>query len=234
MKKTFLLLAFMSSSFLLSAADIVTKDGKSYNSTLVIDKDQFGVRIDAGTDPTSGVALQRYIPFADMVLSSLRQFPYCDNKTVKRVDNALKDRIALIEKKFEERYLLFKDVKDYTKLLSVPGGVNTFRIFIKVTDVFPNGVAGFAYSDMAETSFYGKLFVEGLITEKDELWSGDIYITNRQTTNNEFIYSVFTIHAPPKVNLMEEENEISASSEAPKKSTETKKKKKKTVENDEQ
>ena len=105
-------------------------------------------------------------------------------------------------------------MKDYTKLLTVPGGVPVLRVFIKVTDVFDKGVAGFAYADAADAIFYGMIYIDSLLLKKDSLWAGTVYTTDKTFTHNGFSYTSFTIHEPQKASLMDEMDAADANAEA--------------------
>ena len=74
----------------LTAQDIGTNDGQFYPKAKIAAKDQYGIRIETEKTLEDGKAVQRFIPFSEMTVASLRNFPYCDSKTVSRIDAAMK------------------------------------------------------------------------------------------------------------------------------------------------
>lgn len=163
----------------------------------ILEKDQYGVMVAAGTDPETGEKLRRFIPFVDMNPSSLALFPFCDTKAVERINGAVQDRLQLIRKKFQERIATYESFTDFSSELNLHSGVSRYKVVFMATEATTTGLAGYIYSDAADTLFYGKVYLYGLVGSKDSAWIGTIYPTDRKQTISGKLYPVFTVIPPP-------------------------------------
>lgn len=181
---------------------VMFKNGKSVPMSSVISKDQFGIMIHCGKDTETGETLRRFVPFADMNPASLALFPFCDVKAVERIYAAVRDRAELLKTKFARRYQEFENAQDYTKLLKIHSGVPSYDVLFSARESLANGLIGFLYSDTASALFYGKIYLHGLKGEKDTVWVGTIYPTEKTFTHKGAVYPVFTV-IPPKQDVPE-------------------------------
>ncbi len=172
------------------------KNGKTVEMDQVLSKDQFGIVINSGKKDAEGNILRNFIPFAEMNPASLTLFPFCDMKAVERTYNAVIDRATLIRKKFATEIKPFETAKDCTALLRIHTGVPFYRIFFIADNTFDDGLTGFIFSDAADSLFYGKIFLHGLLGPKDTIWVGNIYPTEKTVERNQIRYPVFTVIAP--------------------------------------
>jgi len=184
----------------LSAAEpmILLKNGEQVAKSRICEHDQFGIMIETGTDPETKKMLRRFIPFTNLNPASLQFFPYCDAKVVERTNTAVSDRAELIMKKFKDVFPDLKKTEDMTKLLSIHTGVSSYHVFFIALSTEKNGTAGYLFSDSADSQFYGIIFLYGLICEKNQCWTGEIFPEDRTITVDNHIYPVFTVIPPPK------------------------------------
>lgn len=185
---------------LLSAQEILLKDGSSIRMEDVLSKDQFGVMVAVRTDPATGGKLRRFIPFAGMNPGALLYFPFCDMKAAERIESAVRDRIQLLYKKFKEERAGFKDIRDFTKKLTIHTGVSEYRVWFDAAESTPCGLIGWLYSDSPESSFYGLIHLYGLLGNADTVWVGTIYPEEKTFRKGDFLYPEFTVIKPPKKN----------------------------------
>ncbi len=177
--------------------ELLLKEGDPVPLSAILAKDQFGVMVDAGKDPETGETLRRFISFVEMNPASLGLFPFCDTKSVERIDSSVRDRVQLIRKKFRKKYESYENAEDLSAILMVHSGVGSYRVLFTATESLKNGLTGYLYSDAADTLFYGKIFLYGLVGQKDTVWTGTIYPTDRKETIGGKIYPVFTVIPPP-------------------------------------
>lgn len=188
----------LSSPALLYAQEILLKKGSPIRMEDVLSKDQFGVMVSVRTDPATGEKLRRFIPFAEMNPNSLQYFPFCDMKAAERIDNAVRDRIELLAKKFKEERKGFKGIRDFTKKLSIHTGVSSYRVWFEAVESTPCGLIGWLYSDSPESSFYGMVHLYGLLGKPGTVWIGTIYPAEKTFQNGALLYPEFTVIEPPK------------------------------------
>lgn len=70
-------------------------------------------------------------------------------------------------------------------------------VFMVVTEVTDSGCIGWVYTDTQEALFYGKVFVQDLLTEVGEIWVNNIYpVENNSTVKvKDVLYPCYTVHA---------------------------------------
>ena len=170
---------------------------KSYKDVKIVTKNQFGVHIFEKKNPATEKDVLRYIPFSAMNAEFLRFFPFCDGKVIDRLDNALRDRKELIEKRFKDRLQEYAGKKDYVAAFNGPAGANVLHVFMVVTDVTDTGSVAWIYTDTQEALFYGKVFVQDLITDVGAIVVNDIYPDekNSQMKIKDIVYPSYTIHS---------------------------------------
>ena len=206
--KKILLLLVLAAVLPLSAQKIMLKKGPPIDVKDMISKDQYGILVNAGKDKETGDPLCRFIPFVQVSPASLMLFPFCDVKAVERIDSAVHDRIDLIRKKFADRYPDYEGTQDFSMKMTIHTGVHSYKILFTATESLSNGMIGYLYSDSADTLFYGKIFLHGLVGKSNSAWVGTIYPTERKLTHKGSTYTVFTVIAPPKKDYtMTEEEE---------------------------
>lgn len=194
--------------FQANAIDLKLKDGTIYKDANILSKNQFGVQIFDRKDTQNGKDVQRFIPFSQMHASTLRLFPYCDNKTIDRLDNALRDRKELIEKKFKDRIQVYDQETNHALAFNGPTGVSSLRVFVIITDVLENGVIGWVYTDAQEAIFYGKVYIQDLAADVNDIWINDIYPVEDQPqiTVNDIIYPCYTIYPRERGGFMNKDD----------------------------
>ncbi len=176
---------------------LLLNEGAPIPLTDILGKDQYGVMVAAGTDPETGDKLRRFIPFVAMNPASLALFPFCDTKAVERTNGAVLDRLQLIRKKFQTRIETYEKFTDFSAELNLHSGVARYKVVFTATEANATGLVGYIYSDTADTLFYGKIYLYGLIGNKDSYWIGTMYPTDRKQTVNGKVYPVFTVIPPP-------------------------------------
>lgn len=196
--KFWLPLLLCTAFFSAEAQDILLKNGDRIPKDDVLSKDQFGIMVKASADPENGTPLRRFVPFTEMATVSLSQFPFCDAKSVDRVNTAMLDRMPIIRKKFKDQYPRYQEAKDLSKLLAIHAGVSSYRVLFEATGIFPNGMTGWLYSDSADCSFYGGVFLYGLVGKPDTIWNGEVFPVEGTLEKNGKIYPVFSVIPPVK------------------------------------
>ncbi len=198
MKKILLLLLLCMAGTVFSQ-EILLKNGKKIKMDSILSKNQYGIMVRSGkTDPDGNQQMRRFISFFDMNPASLSLFPFCDVKAVDRIHTSVLDRVDLIKKKFSEELKSFEGVTDSTKNLKIHAGVHRYRVLFNSIEPAEYGQIGWLFSDSADSQFYGRIYLYGLLGSADQIWIGDIYPTDRTYTKNGNIYPVFTVIEPEK------------------------------------